>query len=344
MKKIVKQVCGIDVAQLELVVCFGTLNEDYVLNLSSSKSFDNTPKGFSKLLNWAMKLAHKDVSLLFAMEATGVYHEQLAYFLDDQDQHVSIVLPSKISNFFRTLEIKTVTDSTASQAIARFALERSGLERWKRPNTKYRQLRNLSRERDQIVQERTMVKNQLHAEKAQAFSENGTEKRLKARIKLLDKQEAEIKIEMAQLVKSDPEVDHAVKLLTTIKGIGELTAVTILAETDGFALIKCRRQLASYAGLDVKEKLSGTSVKGKPRISKRGNKYLRKAMFHPAMAAAKYDEKFKAIYERITERSGKKMKALVAVQRRLLELTYILFKNQEPYDPEHINRQKMQQA
>lgn len=344
MKKIVKQVCGIDVAQKELVVCFGTLYEDFSQNLSSAKAFANTLKGCAMLLSWAKKQAAKDVPLRFAMEATGVYHEQLAYFLDDHEQEVSIILPNKISNYFRTLEVKTVNDDTSSQAIAKFALERHGLKCWKRPNPIYRQLRNLSRERDQVVQERTIVKNQLHAELAQAFAETSTIKRLKSRIQLLDKHETEIKAEMAKLAKSDPEVHQAVTLLKSIKGLGELTATIILAETDGFALIKCRRQLASYAGFDVKDKLSGTSVKGKARISKRGNKYLRKAMYSPAMAAARFNEKFKQVYARTVARNGSKMKAAVAVQRRLLEMAYIIFKNKTPYDPAYTSSKELQPA
>ena len=85
------------------------------------------------------------------MEATGVYHERLAYFLESKDFEVSIVLPNKISNYFRTLEVKTVTDKTASEAITWFGLERK-LDNWKRPNPLFKKLRQLTRERDQLVQ------------------------------------------------------------------------------------------------------------------------------------------------------------------------------------------------
>ena len=101
----------------------------------------------------------------------------------------------------------------------------------------------------------------------------------------MNKQEKEIKEEMQALVKEDQEVKASVKVICSIPGIGLLTAATVLAETNGFELIRNKRQLTSYAGLDVKEKQSGTSVKGKPRISKKGNKYLRKAMHLPALAA-----------------------------------------------------------
>ena len=89
------------------------------------------------------------------MEATGVYHESLAYYLAQEDCEVSIVLPNKISNYFKTLEVKTITDKTSSGA--RFGLERK-LDLWKRPKPIFKKLRQLTRERDQIVQERTWLR------------------------------------------------------------------------------------------------------------------------------------------------------------------------------------------
>ena len=130
-------------------------------------------------------------------------------------------------------------------------------------------------------------------------------------------------------------------LICSIPGIGLLTAATVLAETNGFELIRNKRQLASYAGFDVKEKQSGTSVKGKPSISKRGNKYLRKAMHLPALSAIRHDERFKAIFARIVSKHGIKMKAAVAVQRKLLEMIYTISKNQVPYNKNYLKELKL---
>src|SRR6478736_354224 len=129
--------------------------------------------------------------------AIDVYHENFAYFLDANKEEVTVVLPNKISNYMRTLEVKTITDKTSSEAIARFGLERK-LELWKRPKDIYKKLRQLTRERDQLVAERTMVKNQLHAEQAESEPGKSSIARIKARIKMLDKQEQEIKAEISQ--------------------------------------------------------------------------------------------------------------------------------------------------
>ena len=236
MKKIVKQIVGIDVAQKDLVVCLGRMYDDWSPELCPSKRFVNTEKGMQALVLWSKKQTDQQVPVRFVMEATGVYHEALAYFLDEKNYDLSIVLPNKISNYMRTLDVKTITDSTAAQAITMFGLERK-LDSWKRPKEIYRKLRQLTRERDQLVDERTTVKNQLHAEQTEAFPNKTTEKRIKDRIKMLDKQEKEIMDEVATMVAQDRDLQKMIILICTLPGIGLLTAAIVLAETNGFDLI-----------------------------------------------------------------------------------------------------------
>lgn len=334
MKKIVKQVLGVDVAQKELVVCLGRIYDDLTLELYSHGTFANTKKGFVAMIKWVKKLTTEIVPVRYVMEATGVYHESLAYYLEGEGSEVSIVLPNKISNYFRTLEVKTITDKTASEAIASFGLERR-IDRWESPKQIFKNLKQLTRERDQIVHERTMAKNQLHAEKAEALPNPSSLTRMKFKIKFLDKQVAEIIQEITVLVKHDKEVNKSIETICSIPGVGRLTAATVLAETNGFELIRNKRQLTSYAGLDVREKQSGTSIKGKPRISKKGNRHLRKAMHLPALAAIRHEEKFKAVFVRLVSKHGIKMKAAVAVQRKLLEMIYTVYKTNTTYKKDY---------
>jgi transposase len=337
MKKIVKQVVGIDVAQKELVVCLGRMYDDLAIELHAFKTFSNNANGFVSLLSWVSKLAEPAVAVQYVMEATGVYHESLAYLLVEKGACISIVLPNKISNYFRTLEVKTITDKTSAETITRFGLERQ-LDSWQRPAGIFKKLRQLTRERDQVVQHRTITKNQLHAEQAEAEPNKNTVSRLKKQVQFFTKQEQEIKGEIQQLIRQDEQVNQSIKLICSLSGIGALTAATVLAETNGFELIRNKRQLTSYAGLDIREKQSGTSIKGKPRLSKKGNKYLRKAMHLPALAAIRHDERFKAVFARLVARHGIKMKAAVAVQRKLLEMIYIIYKSKVPYDKEYLKK------
>lgn len=180
-----------------------------------------------------------------------------------------------------------------------------------------------------------MVKNQLHAEQAEAEPNERSVARLNERMRLLNKHEKEIKSDLTEIINSDLILKNEITNICSIPGIGELTATIVLAETNGFELIRNKKQLTSYAGLDVKEKLSGTSVKGKPSISKKGNRHLRKAMHLPALSAVKYDENFRNLYVRIVSRQGIKMKGLVAVQRKLLEMIYVIYKSKNKYNKDY---------
>jgi transposase len=335
MTNIVKQAAGIDVAQNELVVSLGRMSHDTGVDIFSFKTFPNNAKGFNEMVIWVNKMAIKEMPVRYVMEATGVYHEKLAYYLSDQQQEVSIVLPNKISNYFRTLDIRTITDKTASQAICRFGLERK-LAVWQKPKKIFKDLKQLTRERDQLIADRTVLKNQLHAEKAEAFPNESSIKRVTKRIQLINKQELEIKAEIAELIKKDVELVRKIDTITTIPGVGKLTAVIVLAETNGFELIKNKKQLVSYSGLDIRLKDSGTSVKSKPRISKKGNRHLRKAMYMPALAAMRFNDQHKAVFVRLVSKHGIKMKAAVAVQRKLLELIYIIYKTDKAFDKDYV--------
>jgi transposase len=340
MKKAVKQVLGIDVAQKELVVCLAKRYNDHTEERYVHKTFLNTTKGFEQMIKWVSGFTDCSVPVYYVMEATGVYHESLAYYLTDQGLGVSIILPNKISNYARTLTVKTITDKTASEAIAQFGLERK-TDSWSQPKPIYKKMRQLTRERSQVIVERTMVKNELHAEKSEAEPNKSSLMRCAKRIDLLTKQEKEINTEIAVLVKTEENVSRLVKLICSITGIGLLTACTVLGETNGFDLIRNKRQLTSYAGLDIKDHQSGTSVKKKPKISKRGNRYLRKAMHFPALTAIRHDERFKALFERLISKHGIKMKAAVAVQRKLLEMTYTIFKTNKEYDKQYFKNKEI---
>lgn len=329
--RILKQVLGVDVAQKELVVCLGNISENLEVSLYARRVFVNNQTGFIALIKWVKKQVDESVKLQFVMEATGVYHQKFAYFLDANDYNVSIVLPNKISNYIRTLKNKTITDKTCADAIAQFGLERN-LEIWKRPNNIYKNLKQLTRERDQVISERAMVKNQLHAEKAEAEPHDGSLERINARISFLTKQLKEISQDIENCIKKDETLKSDVKIITSIPGIGLITAAIVLGETNGFELIRNKKQLVSYSGLDVIDKESGTSIKGKTKISKKGNRNLRKSMHLPALTALRNIPNFQELYLRIYNKTAIKMKGIVAVHRKLLELIYTLFKTKTMYN------------
>jgi len=108
MKKVLKQVLGVDVAQKELVVTLGRLMDDLSVDLYAHKVFKNSETGMGLLVEWVKKLSEDSVVVQYVMEATGIYHQKFAYYLADHCYSVSIVLPNKISNYMRTLEVRTL--------------------------------------------------------------------------------------------------------------------------------------------------------------------------------------------------------------------------------------------
>lgn len=341
MQTVRKQVLGVDVAQKELVVTLGRMTDDLTVELYHHHVFSNQEKTFPVIIKWLKKHTVTEVNTQIVMEATGVYHQKFAYYLRENGYNICIVLPNHISNYMRTLANKTINDKTCSAAIAQFGLERK-LDNWEKPNILYHTLQQLTRERDQIVSERSIVKNQLHAEKTEAVPNVNSLKRLNARIKFLNKQEKEIKSDITICINKDSKVKKEVENICTIPGIGQLTAAIVLAETNGFELIRNKKQLTSYAGLDIREKTSGTSVKGKSRISKKGNRNLRKAMHLPTLLAVKYIDIYKDTYARLLSKSGIKMKGYVAIQRKMLELIYTIHKNNTIFEQDYEAKKRVQ--
>jgi len=190
------------VAQKELVVSLGNMDQEAATSIYAYKAFPNTKKGFSSMAQWVVRQTNSISPLKYVMEATGVYHEALAYFLSESGYSVSIVMPNKVTNFFKTLEVKTITDKSMSEAIALFGLSKQ-LDDWAPPQVAFRELRQLTREREQLIAERTMLKNQLHAEQTEAYPGKNIISRMKERIKMIDGQLKKRFSEITAAIKSD---------------------------------------------------------------------------------------------------------------------------------------------
>lgn len=331
MKKILKQCAGIDCSKDQLDVCFGQLTDELEVVHKATSLFPNNRKGFKQLLAWSRKLRDASTGNSFVVEATGVYHESLACYMVDAKQHISIVLPNKARNFAKTLQVRTVTDKVAAKMLCTMGLEKK-LDLWQKPDPVFVHLKHLTRERERLQKECTVSGNQIHAEQYSAYASQAVIKRGKKRVVFLENQVQEIETEIKQVVSAHPVLQQRIDKLITIHGVGFLTTVTVVAETNGFHLVHSGKQLASYAGYDVVEKQSGTSVRGKARISKKGNAHLRRAMHFPALVAAKDNQHLNKFYTRIEAKHPDiKMKGYTAVQRKLLLLIYALWKKDEVF-------------
>jgi transposase len=331
MEKLLKQSIGIDCAKDDFVASYGKYFENTEVQISLTQTIKNNEQGFVKLENFIKKTAIKDIPVYIVMEATGVYHEKLACFLYEKGYPVSVVLPQRAKAFMKTLKTKTVTDKESSKGLTVMGLEKK-LDLWKKPDEVFNQIKQLSREREQLQNLMTQTKNQLHAEKAGAWPNKKSITRMTQLQKMYKKQIDEVKKDIETIIKANPDLQRKFDYVTSIPGIGIITASSVISETNGFNLIRNKKQLISYSGYDVVEKQSGSSIRGKTHISHKGNRHIRRAMHLPALTSIRHTDHSKELFIRLVSKHGIKMKGVVAVQRKLLILIYTLWKKEEYYD------------
>jgi transposase len=227
------------------------------------------------------------------------------------------------------LGIESGTDKIDAKMLAQMGLERNP-GKWEPLSPHFRILRQLVRERDALVQSRTMASNHLHAYSHQGKRVEDSIERTEEVIDFLGRQIKGIEKEIEGIVNRDEALKKRLDYVLSIKGVGLITAVCTVSETNGFASINSIKQLTSYAGLDIKLKESG-KWKGKSKISKKGNRHIRKSLYFPTFTKIKQDEATKEKYQKLKEKKGIPMVAAVAGQRKLLGLIYTLWKKQEMF-------------
>jgi len=327
--KILKQSIGIDVSKNDFKVCLGVIDEQLETRNVYEYAYTNNKKGISGFIKDITKKTDQVVPLSFVMEATGVYHQELAYALADNAFPVVILLPNKAKSFSKSINIRAKSDIIDAKLLCQMGLERK-LTTWQPPETIFATLKVLTREREALVLQRSKLKNQLHAYQTAFVKTNKTISRIKAHIAYLTKQISDAQADMKALVKQAQPVADKVKKITKVKGLSFLSVVTILAETDGFNIILNQKQLIGYSRLDVRVDQSGEkTIKG--RITKKGNSHLRKALYMPALSACRTNKAMKLFYTQLNERQRAKKQGVIAVQRKLLLLTYSLWKSGQDY-------------
>lgn len=329
--RILKLALGVDVSKETLAVCLCGLTESLKKEFEDPFEVSNDLSGFKKLTGWLDKQAGNR-SLIIVMESTGIYHEALAYHLYGEGFKVSVMQSGRVKRYAQSLDQRSKTDALDSRMLAMLGCERE-LPVWTPPDPVLRELKGLSRERSFLLKEKQIEQNRLHATESAAYSNKRELKRYGQRLRLIQKQLKEIEKEMELLIQRNTDLKRRIKHLESIPGISFVSAATVVGETLGFTGFTNAKQLTSYAGFDVVLKESG-AYKGKTRISKKGNKNIRAALYMPAMTAVRCNPTLRKFYQRLKPTKAKPMIALVAVERKLLVLMYSLWKNEMDYDPE----------
>jgi transposase len=332
-KKVTKQVVATDMGMDNFYACYKIQLEDKSVVIKGTKAFENNQSGIEEFYLWSQKRnITPEVEPIYVMEATGVYYEELAYFLYHKKQKVSVQLAQKIKYFAKGCNLKTKTDKVDSKMIAEFGIEKNltGNEFWTPPSEDFKMIRDLAREHTSLKKAQTAAKLQLHALNHAHASYKSVIDLKQKQISFYEEQFKIVEKEIRELVKTDDKLHSKIEKIATVQGLGFMTIIKVLTETNGFLLFKSIRQLVSYSGLDVVEKESGKYT-GKTKISKKGNARIRCALYMPALSAIQSNKTLKTFYERVNEGRTIKKQGLIAVMRKLLILIYTLWKKEEAY-------------
>jgi len=321
-----KYILGIDISKSTFDIALLDDDDNYVTG-----QFRNSEHGVRSLLKW---IHNREIETLHAcMEATGRYGDNLAAFLVDEGYDVSMVNPARIRAYGQSKLIRTKTDKTDAILIADFCATQSP-PLWKKPSVYHSELQSLTRYLDDLKNAR---KQELTRKKSGVPS-TAVRRAIQEHIDFLGHQIEQVEKEIKDLIDSDEENRVQFELLTSIPGIGFVTAATFLAEVPDISDFPQARQLASYAGLCPKHHQSGSSVRKKARLSKTGNPYLRKSFYMPAVAMLRvHNPLIQPLIERMQAEGRKQMVIVGAVMRKLLHLAYGVLKTGKPFDPNYLS-------
>jgi len=314
--------CGIDVSAHELIAALRTRNGELL-----QKTFPNTTAGHRQLLAWLQRASSP---VRVTLEATGVYSLDLALALAPvAGLELAVVNPKLVRRFAQSLDERSKDDPLDARLLLQYA-QRMPFQPWHPPSPTRLALRNITRHMAALTQSRTATRNRLHAAGSTRSTPACVCHELQRELRYYQAALVRLQRQARQLLAQDSQLQSQFDWLLTVPGIGELSALQILAEV---ALLGDRnvRQWVKHAGLDVRHHSSGSSVRRLPRISKCGNTYLRRALFMPALVAARFDPALHACYEQLLARGKRKRQALAALMRKLLHAIYGMFRHRQPY-------------
>lgn len=312
---------GIDVSKDHLDTAIAS--ED---TRDTSLTVENTRAGHRRLLT---RLNRHRQPVRVCIESTGVYGLDVARTLANEPNiEVMIVNPRRARRFADALGRRAKTDPIDAHTLLEYC-RRMTFVAWRPPSDVALSLRALARRMattsDQLVEE----KNRLHAAEAcRDLRVIRTE--IKRTIRYLEKSIARLEASAVKLVQREPDLRTDFRLLVTVKGIATRSAIKILGEFATMPEGLTAKQLTAFAGLDPKIFTSGSSVSHKPRISKRGNRFLRKALFMPAATAAQTEPALRDYHDRLIGRGKTPMQARVAVMRKLLLMLHAIRRDKKP--------------
>lgn len=297
------------------------------------RTFPRTREGAAAAVAWMEEQrpeGRRGLPARVTMEATGPYSSELAKWFCSACALLvpSIVNPHDAAHHRRSLAPRNNTDALAARALALFGLERQ--PRPYEPMAPERvELRELSRHRDDVVKARTALKNRMGEPSASAWVRSRQTRELRR----LDREVEGAEKRIEQHLGRHPELKAEIDRLDTVDGVGRVTAVAVAAEMGDLRAFGRARQMGAFAGLSPQHNESGSSVRGKPRMCKKGNGRVRTALYMAALSAVRKDNPFRDLYRRLVAGGLAPRAALGAVMRKMLVVMRAMLIGERDYDP-----------
>ena len=315
--------CGIEVSARTLLVALGAEGR-----AASLREFPNTPPGHQALLRF---LERSGPRVRVAMESTGLYGLDLALGLHQASLALMVANPRAVRHFAHALMQRSKTDRLDAEVLRQFAA-RMPFVAWRPPSAATLQLVAVARRLEALTDMLTAEKNRLHAASLSAALPAIVRRDIERSIQNQQRALERLSRAAQEFVLSDPELARRFQLLLSIPGFGITSALHVLAELALLPAALEVRQWVASAGLDPRQHSSGSSVEKKTRISKTGNKHLRRALYMPALVAVRHQDHLRAFYEHLLARGKTKLQALVAAMRKLLHAIFGMFKHDQLFD------------
>lgn len=338
MSKLLKNFVGIDVSKsfFDVALLKAAGSHDH----SSHQQFDQTEGGFKKMRHWLKQQGVGiDQQTLFCMEYTGVYNSGLVHFLVQQDALLWVEMPLRIKRaggFERGSN-----DKTSAIKIAHYAYRyQDRCELWRPVDSTIERIKHLIAQRDRIINAMTQLQVPVK-ELAQCGCTTEAKQLEKLQRKPLEAlQQSKTAIEQAirDLVKEDEQLHKKIQQVQSIKGIGVITAVTLLAYTKGFTAFDNAKQLACYAGVVPFSKTSGSSIRSKPTVSAHANKKLKKLLHLCALSAVQNDEELRTYFKRKVGEGKNKMSVLNAVRNKMVHRVFAVIRDDRFFEAHYVRQ------
>lgn len=320
------EIVGIDVAAKKLAVSAS--------GLRLAAEYDNTPAGRGPLI---ARLRAADRPVRVVLEATGIYFLDLACELAAAQVPVMVINPKAAHHFAEAMLQRRKDDPVDAAMLCAFGRAMAFVP-WTAPPPAAFQLRDLARHVSRLGKTIAAAKNQLHAARATTLASPVAIAVLERQIGHDEALVEELLAEARRLAAADPRLARRCALADSIPGVAERSAVLLTGELALLPETMSAAQWVAQAGLDVREERSGASLNRRPRISKRGNRRLREALFYPALTAARCCPQASAFVDRLVAGGLTRMQAIIALMRKLLHGLHAMWRTDQPFDPAKLFR------